>query len=255
MYIKTDGIVLRETEYKDSDKLLTVLTRDLGKRTFRARGVKSGRSRMRAACQLLAYSEFTVLERQERCVITEAASLQLFPELQNNIELFYLASYFVQLTDAVAQEGDEAAELLSLLLNALYALTQGKRPQKLIKATFELRLACMIGFLPDLHGCAVCGNETPDCFNITLGCLQCAACRAAGSEGIRMPLHPGTLAAMRFIAAADRKKIFSFQLSEQGLNELNDITESYLTVRLERGFHTLDTYKSLFYEAKYDGII
>ena len=49
MYIKTNGIVLRETEYKDSDKLLTVRTRDLGKRTFRARGVKSGRSRLKSA--------------------------------------------------------------------------------------------------------------------------------------------------------------------------------------------------------------
>ena len=246
MYIKTNGIVLREIEYKDSDKLLTVLTQELGKRTFRARGVKSSRSRLKSACQLLAYSEFTVLETHDRYVITEAVTQEMFPELRQDIELLSLASYFVQLSDAVAQEGDEATELLSLLLNALYALAKLKRPQTLVKAVFELRLACISGFLPDLRGCAVCGREDSDRFNITQGVLQCSNCQSAGLEGIRMPVSAGTLAAMRFIAAGDPKRLFSFRLSEQSLRELNNITESYLSMRLERGFYTLDLYKSLF---------
>ena len=246
MYIKTNGIVLREIEYKDSDKLLTVLTQELGKRTFRARGVKSSRSRLKSACQLLAYSEFTVLETHDRYVITEAVTQEMFPELRQDIELLSLASYFVQLTDAVAQEGDEAAELLSLLLNALDALAKLKRPQTLVKAVFELRLACISGFLPDLRGCAVCGRDDSDRFNITQGVLQCSNCQSAGLEGIRMPVSAGTLAAMRFIAAGDPKRLFSFRLSEQSLRELNNITESYLSMRLERGFYTLDLYKSLF---------
>ena len=246
MYIKTNGIVLREIEYKDSDKLLTVLTQELGKRTFRARGMKSSRSRLKSACQLLAYSEFTVLETHDRYVITEAVTQEMFPELRQDIELLSLASYFVQLSDAVAQEGDEATELLSLLLNALYALAKLKRPQTLVKAVFELRLACISGFLPDLRGCAVCGREDSDRFNITQGVLQCSNCQSAGLEGIRMPVSAGTLAAMRFIAAGDPKRLFSFRLSEQSLRELNNITESYLSMRLERGFYTLDLYKSLF---------
>lgn len=246
MYIKTNGIVLRETEYKDSDKLLTVLTQDLGKRTFRARGVKSGRSRLRSACQLLTYSEFTVLETHDRYVITEAVTKEMFPELRQDIALLSLASYFVQLTDAAAQEGDAMPELLSLLLNALYALAKLRSPQTLVKAVFELRLACISGFLPDLRGCAVCGREDSDRFNISQGVLQCSACQSAEPDGIRMPLSAGTLAAMRFITEGDPKRLFSFRLSDRCLKELNDITESYLTMRFERGFYTLDIYKSLF---------
>ena len=104
MYEKTEGIVLRETEYKDADKLLTVLTREHGKMTLRARGVKSGRSRSKAACQLLTFSEFTVSEKQGRYTVTEAVAKEMFPELREDIELLYLASYFAQVTDAVAQE-------------------------------------------------------------------------------------------------------------------------------------------------------
>ena len=246
MYEKTEGIVLRETEYKDADKLLTVLTREHGKLTLRARGVKSARSRSKAACQLLTYSEFTVSEKQGRYTITEAAAKEMFPELREDIELLYLASYFAQVTDTVAQEEDTAPELLSLLLNALYALAKLKKPQMLVKAVFELRLACIAGFLPDLRGCAVCGNAQPDRFNVTQGILQCAECRSDAIDGIRMPISEGSLAAMRYIASADPKRLFSFSLSEPALRELNGLTESYLAMRLERGFFTLDLYKSLF---------
>lgn len=246
MYEKTEGIVLRETEYKDSDKLLTVLTREHGKLTLRARGVKSGRSCSRAACQLLTYSEFTVSEKQGKYTITEAAAKEMFPELREDIELLYLASYFAQVTDAVAQEEDAAPELLSLLLNALYALAKLKKSQKLVKAVFELRLACIAGFLPDLRGCAVCGNPNPNRFNVTQGILQCAECRNDATDGIRMPVSEGSLAAMRYIASADPKRLFAFTLSDGALQGLNGLTESYLTMRLERGFFTLDLYKSLF---------
>lgn len=246
MYEKTEGIVLRETEYKDADKLLTVLTREHGKITVKARGVKSGRSRSKAACQLLTYSEFTLLEKQGRYVITEAVPKEMFSELRADIELLYLASYFAQVAEAVAQEEDASPELLSLLLNALYALAKLKKPQKLVKAVFELRLACIAGFLPDLRGCAVCGNPSPDRFNITQGVLQCATCGNESTDGIRMPVSPGTLAAMRYIASADAKRLFSFTLSDTALTELNGLTESYLSMRLERGFFTLDLYKSLF---------
>ncbi len=244
MYMKTEGIVLREIEYKDNDKLLTVLSRDFGKITVKARGVKSRRSRLKAGCQFLTFSELTLLERQGRYTLTEANVKEMFTELRNDIELLYLATYFAQVCDVVAQEDDDNAQMLSLLLNCLYALAKLKKPQTLVKAVFELRLMCISGFLPDLRGCMACGNPTSDRFNITQGMLQCHGCSTGGD--IRMPLSEGTLGAMRYIAACDAKKLFSFALSDDALQELNHISESYLSIRLERGFSTLDFYKSLF---------
>lgn len=244
MYIKTEGIVLRETEYKDNDKLLTVLTKDFGKITVKARGVKSQRSKLKAGCQLFAYSEWVLTEFGGRYTATEVNTKELFSELQKDIELMYLATYFVQVCDAVAQEDDPNEEILSLLLNSLFALSKLSKPQAFVKAVFELRLMCLCGFLPDLRGCFVCGK--PDCerFNITQGALQCATCSSGGD--IRMPLSAGSLAAMRYITSCEAKKLFSFSLSELALTQLCGIAESYLSTRLERGFSTLDLYKSLF---------
>lgn len=243
MYIKTNGIVLRETQYRDSDKLLTLLTDELGKLTVKARGAKSARSKNKAACQLLAYSEFTLSERQGRYTVAETVPLEQFAELRGDLELLSLASYFAQVTDTVAQENDPQPELLSLLLNALYALGRLRLPQGTVKAVFELRLACIAGFLPDLRGCLACGREDCDRFNVTQGALQCARCPG---DGIRMPLSPGALAAMRYVCSCPAKKLFAFQASDEALRQLRDIAETYLCMRLERGFSTLDFYKSLF---------
>lgn len=247
MYEKTEGIVLRETDYKEHDKLLTVLTAEHGKITVRVRGAKSARSRSRGACQLLAFSEFTLYEQQGKYTATETVIKEIFPELRADIELLSLASYLAQAADVVAQENDPSAELLSLLLNSLYALGKLKKSQRLVKAVFELRLACVSGFLPDLRGCFLCGRELPDRFNITHGSVQCAACRDE-EGGIRMPMGVGTLQAMRYICACPSAKLFAFSLGEESLSQLSQISESYLCMRLERGFYTLDFYKSLFIE-------
>lgn len=105
---------------------------------------------------------------------------------------------------------------------------------------------CLSGYEPDLRGCAVCGAPEPDRFNISQGVLQCAACRAEGENDIRLPMSAGTRAALRYLDSAPSSRVFSFRLAEPSLSELGQITESYLCTRLERGFSTLDFYKSLF---------
>lgn len=246
MYKTFEGLVLRETEYRDADKLLTVLTRDAGKLTLKARGVRSNRSRLKGACQILTYSEFTVQDAfRGQYAITEATAKQMFPGLRNDLERLSLASYFAQVAECVCQEDAFTPELLSLTLNSLYALSRLQTPQRQVKAAFELRVACLAGYTPELGGCAVCGAQAPDRLNVSQGVLQCAGCRSDALEGLRLPVSAGTQAAMRYIAACPLPRLLSFQLSASALQELSNLTETYLMTQLERGFSTLDFYKSI----------
>ena len=117
MRLSTQGIVLRETQYKEADKILTVLTRDDGKRTVKARGCRRKNSRLAAASQLLVYSELTLYERGEFTTLTEADPLEQFWSVRQDLEALALASYFAEVTETSAQEGEACPELLSLLLN------------------------------------------------------------------------------------------------------------------------------------------
>ena len=245
MHLNTEGIVLREVEYNDADKLLDLLTKDRGLITVKARGVRRSSSTLKSACQLLAYAEYTLFEYKDRFTVNEAQPIEQFRELREDIELLSLGSYFAQAAAVVAQEDAPNPQLLSLLLNALYALSKLNKPQPLVKAAFELRLACLAGFAPDLSGCAACGSPSPDRFLLSQGELQCAHCADLGTEGIRLPVSPAVLGAMRYIVWCEAKKLYSFRLEEAELRSLGSITESYLMTQLEHSFSALDFYKSL----------
>ena len=245
MYLNTKGLVVRVTPYNDTDALLSVLTPNHGKPTVKARGLRRKNSPLIAPCQLLAYADFTLFEYRNMYTINEAHSVELFSALRKDLQKLALGSYFAQAAEMMSQEDLPNPKLLSLVLNCLYGLSKLNVPETLIKAVFELRSACLSGYTPDLYGCYRCGCDTPDRFDLSAGRLECVACRDPGSTGLRMPITPGVLDAMRYICSCDSQRLFSFRASEATLESLSYVTESYLSTQLERGFSALDFYKSL----------
>lgn len=245
MYLTIQGLVLRVTAYNDTDALLTLLSRDHGKLTVKARGLRRKNSPLTAPCQLLAFGEFTLFEYRGMYTINEANSIELFQQLRRDLGKLALGTYFAQAAEIISQEDLPNPELLSLVLNCLYALSKLNSSENQVKAVFELRSACIAGYTPDLHGCYRCGTPFPDRFDISEGRLECCSCRSPESGGIRMPVTPGVLEAMRYICYCNPKRLFSFRTGGETLEDLAHLSESYLTTQLERGFTTLDFYKSL----------
>ena len=244
MYLTTRGLVLRVTDYNDRDCLLTLLTPNNGKLTVKARGLRRKNSPLIAPCQLLAYGDFVLFENRGFYTVNEAASVELFHHLRRDLTKLSLGTYFAQVAELLSQEDLPNPELLSLLLNCLHGLSSLDLPEEKVKAVFELRGACLAGFYPDLSGCHNCGNSDPDRFDLSEGRLECAGCRQSNG-GIRMPVSAGTLQAMRYICSCEPKRLFSFEMGQENMTQLAQVTEAYLTTQLERGFSALDFYKSL----------
>jgi DNA repair protein RecO (recombination protein O) len=156
-----------------------------------------------------------------------------------------LGTYFAQVAEVLCQEDIANPELLTLVLNALYGIANMNLDEVKVRATFELRCACLAGYTPDLSGCCQCGNPNVTRFDLLAGQFECATCRSIGSDGIRMPVQSSVLDAIRYICTCDARRIFSFTLGTDALDQLSKITELYLLTQLERGFSTLDFYKSL----------
>lgn len=245
MHLTVKGLVLRVTDYKDHDALLTLLSPHHGKITVKARGLRRKNSPLVAPCQLLSYGEFTLFEYRGQYTVNDAYAIELFQPLRRDLCKLSLGTYFAQVSELISQEDLPSPELLSLLLNSLYALSKLDLPELLVKTVFEFRAACLAGYSPDLFGCHVCGSQSPDRFDLSEGQLECHTCRHMGASGIRMPVNQSVLEAMRYICYCDPKKMVSFQVGSETLQRLADISEAYLTTQLERGFSTLDFYKSL----------
>lgn len=240
------GIVLRETKTKEADKILTVLTAELGRLTVVARGARRKNSAIAAASQLLAYSELILREQHGWWLLDEASTLELWRQIRQDVELLSLASYFAEMTDAVTGESMPAEEILALLLNALYALNRLDKPREQVKAAFELKLLSLSGYEPLVDGCAVCGTATPKepLFDAAQGVVLCAGCAGAGAREL-LPLDPGALAAMRHVIGSERKRMLSFRLTGETLRRFSRACEIFSLRQLERKFRTLDFYKSI----------
>ena len=248
MRVTTKALVLRGVDYEETDKILTLFTQDQGKLTASARGCRKKGSAIAAGCQLLAWSEMVLYDYQGRWSVKEAATQRLFRGVRDDIERLSLGCYFAEAAELLAVEGEENSELLSLILNSLHALDRmQEKPLSLVKAAFEWKAMALAGYEPLIGGCAVCGAVPPESpqFHLREGVLHCAGCRGGAGEGISMPLSPPALAALERIVHGDPKRLFSFRLGAAPLEQLAGTAEAYVHTQLERGFSTLDYYKSL----------
>jgi len=247
-YLVTRGLVLREVNYKESDKILTILAEGQGKQTVKAGGCRRKNSPIAAASQLLVWSDMTLFEYRNRRTLHEAVTLDEFRGVRKDLEKFSLSAYFAETVEAVAEEGVETPGLLPLTLNSLYALDKLEKPLPLVKAAFELKLSCLAGYEPLLNACAVCGIPEPEepWLDLAGGVLSCAQCRRKlGRAGPSMPLDAPALAALRYVAYGNPRRLFSFTLPPGSQNLFSNVCESFLLSQLERGFRTLEFYKSI----------
>ncbi len=248
MHSNTKALVLRSVDYKETDKILTLLTPLDGKVTASAPGSRKRGSAIAAGTQLLTWSDMVLYEYKGRWSVKEAAVERQFRGMTQDVERLSLGCYFAEVTEALAVEGLPAGDLLSLVLNSLHVLDKlPQKPLEQVKAAFELRAMCLAGYEPILDACAACGQEPPQepRFHLKEGVLHCAACRGEVGEGISMPLSLSAVSAMRHIVYGDPKRLFSFQLDKDSLDQLSGVCEAYLMTQLERGFGTLDFYKQM----------
>ena len=241
----THGLILRDTDTKETDKILTVLTAEMGKISVIARGARRKNSRLAAACQLFAWSEMTLYRRGNWYYLDAAEPEELFSGLQKDLVRFSLAAYLAELTEFVAGEETEAGELLRLLLNGLYALGNLGRDPALVKPAFTFRLLALAGFEPLCDGCAVCGAETArdPVLDAVQGVVHCRECGEGGGE--KLPLSAACVTALEHILHGPSRRLYSFTLGPEDLELLDRAAEGFAAAQLERSFRTLGYYKAI----------
>lgn len=244
MRLDTKGLILREQNIGERDKLVTVLTGELGVLRAFVRGAKSLKSKKQSAVGLLCYSALSILRGKDSYVIGEAQAIETFFGLRSDIEKLALAQYFAELAAEFAPQGEGANEYLRVALNSLYMLANDRRPPDQLKAITELRFVSMAGYMPGLVACERCGRfETPYMyFDMENGLLYCEDC---ADESAPFRLEIGLVSALRHIVFSELRRLYDFKMPAQALSELSYITETYLRLKSEREFKTLKFYNSV----------
>lgn len=244
--VTIDGLIIKEQNIGDNDKIVTVLSRNNGIISAYASGAKSIKSKKGAATCLLSYSSLTLKKKGDSYRITEATPLEVFFKTGNDIEALALAQYFCELAFHHAPNDENCEYVLRLFLNALYFLGEKKRNIHLIKAITELKLMSLTGYMPNLVACKKCLKYENDLmyFDTSEGCLYCAEC--VPYEKNFAVINGTLIMAMRHIIYAEFSKLFSFTLPDEASVALSSITEKYLVNKTEHNLKTLQFFKSLF---------
>jgi DNA repair protein RecO (recombination protein O) len=198
----TPAIVLRARDYLESDRIVTLLTRDLGKLAGIAKGAKASRRRFERKLEPFSHVMLYFRRRPhgQLVFITRAEAVDLEPyNLHDDLGKIALGSYMLELSDAFTSEADEAAQAYRILAEALGALARSGAACALRQA-FELKLLGWAGFGLEFARCRVCRSEhamreEPVFFVTARGGTVCARCRAATIEG-GLRLEPSTGAAL-----------------------------------------------------------
>lgn len=245
MQVKTEGLIIKEQTVGESDRLVTVLTRDSGVLRAFARRAKSLKDSKSAATQLLCYSCLSVFKGREKYIIDDAEPIEVFFDLRRDIGALALAQYFCELSYLLVPEDTDSEEYLRLVLNSLHFLSKGTRPKRMLQAVTELRMLAIAGYMPDLVACADCAayESDPMYFMPDSGIIRCKDCFQGTNEPY-IALPPGVLMAMRHIVFSDFKKLYAFSLPEGALKVLTAATESYMVRTLHNVPRTLDFYKT-----------
>lgn len=238
--IRTKGIVIKIANSSDNDKVLTVLTAEKGKIRVFCKGAKKAKGAFLACTEFLCYSDMVLYEgNSELYTMSSAEPINVFYNLRMDIDKLMYASTIAKIMNDVCQEEELSYKRLQLILNTLYVLSETDKDANIVFSIFRIRLLAILGYVPKLNACASCGKKALDIgddiyFSIKDNGIKCATCKTQDKGAIKISYT--TYTSIVYILSSDPKKIYSFDVPKETIDELNLIARVYTFEKLEKEY-------------------
>lgn len=231
--IKVKGIIIKEVNYQDNDKIITILTDELGKVSCMAKGSRKINSPILANSQYLVYSEFVLFKGSKFYYVNSADIINTFYKLRTDFDKLQTVFELTKLLFNVTDENQDTKNILKLFLNTIYIIDTMDIKVEFIIAIFKIKLLSLLGFAPRMDKCSckesffdeLNKNEFIyyDCTNNVFLCENCAK-----KENNRkfLKINNYTYIAIKYVMNAEIKKIFNFKLKDS--NEFEIFSKVYL---------------------------
>lgn len=233
--VKTKGIIIAEKVMSDFDKMLTILTPNMGKIECVAKGSRRPKSLLMAGTQFLCFGDYMLYKGGENYSMNSCETIELFYNIRTDLDKLKYAVYITKIINDVTTENQNNYKILQLYLNTLYVISNTDKDLEFVTSIFRLRLLSIIGYRPEIEECKTCKEkENLTKFSIRDNGFKCTACGKPDKGAIDM--SETTKDAIRYIILSDAKKIYSFQVPKESIEELKIISKLYLTEKLEKEY-------------------
>jgi DNA repair protein RecO (recombination protein O) len=229
---KSEAIVIRQVDFSETSRVVTLFTRDFGKISALAKGARRLKGPFESALDLLARCQIVFLRKSSSGLdlLTEAKLLDRFQPGSRDLVGLYGGYYLAELLASLSEEYDPHPVWYDEAVRTLDRLEKGDN-SRLAIVRFELATLREIGQLPSLDACIVCGTpaegNTPFGFWVSQGGLICRNCRPA--EYRHHAVQPGTLAILRRLAAESDAALDRLIVSPPQLQQMRQLMTTALS--------------------------
>ncbi|OES44337.1 DNA repair protein RecO [Domibacillus iocasae] len=225
MLEKWEGIVLRTNDYGETNKIVTMLTREKGKKAAVARGAKKTNSRLSGVTQPFTHGYFLVQGGKGLGTMQQGEALDSMRHIREDLLKTAYAAYIVELTDRTTEDGQAGAPLFELVRKSLAYINDGVDPA-IVTNIFEMKMLSQAGLRPELSSCAVCGEmEGRFGFSIRENGLICHRCFE--KDPYYLPLSPAAIRLLRLFYFFDLDRLGTIDVKESTKKELRAAISMY----------------------------
>lgn len=195
-----------------------------------------------AGTQLLCFADYMLYKGNGTYNINSCETIEFFYNIRTDLDKYKYAVHITKIILDVVTENENSYKTLQLYLNTLYTISETDKNLDLVLSIFKLRLMSIIGFKPQVEKCIHCNIDSDiKYFSLRDNGVKCSSCGKSDKSAIE--INPATYDAIKFIALAPAKKIFSFNVPENSIKELEIISKLYLNEKLEKEYKLEDLFK------------
>lgn len=249
MLQKCEGIVIRTTDYGETNKIITIYTREWGKIGVMARGAKKPNSRLSSITQLFTHGYFLVQRGSGLGSLQQGEIATSLRSIGEDIFLTAYASYIVELTDKCTEEKKPNPFHFELLLQTLNYMNEGYEPDILMNI-YEMKMLNVMGLYPVLNQCSVCGSTDGHfSFSIREGGFICHRCLE--KDPYHFKLSPATVKLLRLFYYFDLSRLGNISVKSETKAELKNVIDSYyeeysgLHLKTKKFLNSMDQFRNL----------
>lgn len=238
------GVVLRARGFSDADKSYTVFTKEFGKLSFIAKGVRKITSKRAGNLDTLNFIKFSFTENKGFRYLVEVTCVDSFSKLKKDIPDFKHLYCLAELLNEFMQEDEPNAGVFELLVFTLSKMKKAdENTKRLLVLNFEFKILTFLGFDPILDFCAMCSNDFSDerlpfGISFSTGGIICDLCKSADS--IRLSYE-----AVKFLLslkASKESEVFSLKVSSKVFTEVEKVVSEYTEFILESPLKSLKVF-------------
>ena len=225
MLTKCEGIVIRSIDYGETNKIITLYTREFGKIGVMARGAKKPSSRFSAVTQLFHYGTYLFQGSRGLGQLQQAETIESFRSIREDIFLTAYASFIAELLDKGTEERKTSSSLYDLFYLSLRYIDEEYDPE-IIMNIVELKMLSVFGFAPELNRCVNCGAQDGTfSFSVREGGLLCHRCDHI--DPYKIKISPIVVRLLRVLYYMDLNRLGTISIKEETKQEIRKVLDAY----------------------------